>query len=306
MAATRLGFGELYSALHDKAPDAFKNGFMDRTAWPLRPFASFIVPLSDAIHNGREFEAMTILRKYCPLLAKEALPQEGVSELLDQLQEATEQLAAMMVPGSAATNRQVLEHLRDQRLLTLDPRILAYLNEQLPPLVDAGELEDEEETGKEIASIDAFLACPAVQFWGYRQYVDEESPFSTQQGIKGAEFPKVLVVADDEVGTHFQFSYDKYFGIKELSDRDEANRREGKETQVERTRRLFYVCCTRALTDLAVVLFSVDLRAAERAIRATDIFEDDQIYTIVDLHYRRLRETLAAKLYLTSVGNGRS
>ncbi len=149
--------------------------------------------------------------------------------------------------------------------------------------MDADELEDEEHTGKEIASIDAFLACPAVQFRGYRQYVDEESPFSTQQGIKGAEFPKVLVVADDEEGTHSQFSYDKYFGIKELSDRDKANRREGKETQVERTRRLFYVCCTRALTDLAVVLFSVEVPAADRAIRAMAIFEDDQIFTVADL-----------------------
>lgn len=93
----------------------------------------------------------------------------------------------------------------------------------------------------------------------------------------------MLVVADDEEGTHFQFSYDKYFGIKDLSDRDEANRREGKETHVERTRRLFYVCCTRALTDLAVVLFSADVLAAERAVGTMALFEADQIHTVADL-----------------------
>ena len=55
----------------------------------------------------------------------------------------------------------------------------------------------------------------------------------------------VLVVLDDE-GTHVKFSYEKYLGIKPLSDRDQANLQEGKETSVKRTRRLFYVCCTRA------------------------------------------------------------
>jgi DNA helicase-2/ATP-dependent DNA helicase PcrA len=126
--------------------------------------------------------------------------------------------------------------------------------------------------------MDAFLACPAPQFWGYYNYVNEESPFSTQQGIKGAEFDRVLVVLDDDEGTHVQFSYDKYLGIKPLSDRDEANRREGKETAVERTRRLFYVCCTRALKDLVVVLFTADVAAAQRQITALGLFPADAIH----------------------------
>ncbi|MET4632081.1 superfamily I DNA/RNA helicase, partial [Bradyrhizobium sp. I1.8.5] len=109
-------------------------------------------------------------------------------------------------------------------------------------------------------------------------YVNKESPFSTQQGIKGAEFDRVLVVLDDDEGTHVQFSYDKYLGIKPLSDREEANRREGKETTVDRTRRLFYVCCTRALKDLVVVLFTADVAAARRQIAALGLFPPDAIH----------------------------
>ena len=120
------------------------------------------------------------------------------------------------------------------------------------------------ELANEISAMDAFLACPASQFWGYYKYVNDDSPFSTQQGIKGAEFDRVLVVLDDDEGTHFQFSYDKYLGITPLSARDEANRREGNETTVDRTRRLFYVCCTRAMKDLVVVLFTADVVAAQR------------------------------------------
>jgi DNA helicase-2/ATP-dependent DNA helicase PcrA len=89
----------------------------------------------------------------------------------------------------------------------------------------------------------------------------------------------VLVIADDDEGTHNQFSYDKYFGIKPLSDRDHISMAAGNETQIERTRRLFYVCCTRAMTDLAVILFTADVAAAEKAVRAMNLFPKDQIFT---------------------------
>ena len=75
-----------------------------------------------------------------------------------------------------------------------------------------------------------------------------------------------------------QFSYDKYLGIKALSEREEANRREGKETTVERTRRLFYVCCTRAMKDLIVVLFTGDIAGAQRQIRSLGLFPEESIH----------------------------
>jgi DNA helicase II / ATP-dependent DNA helicase PcrA len=146
-----------------------------------------------------------------------------------------------------------------------------------------GEEEDEGETSRELISMNAFLECPVQQFWGYRDYVNEQSPFSTQQGIKGAEFAKVLVVLDDDEGTHVQFSYNKYFRIKPLSSRDEENIREGKDTSVDRTRRLLYVCCTRAFLDLAVVLFSNDVVIAERQVRAAKLFPDTAIHTLGDI-----------------------
>ena len=284
MAATRLGFSDLYSALNDKAPEAFKSGFLDATAWPLRPFVSFVMPLSDAIRKGLEFEAMTVLRNNCPRLEKDALQGRNVAQLLTELRASGKRLTEMMEPAAGFTNRDVLQLLREAQLVTLDPRLLAYLDARPPTRVPEHEEEDDgEEASREIAAMDSFLGCPASQFWGYRDYVNDQSPFSTQQGIKGAEFSRVLVVLDDDEGTHVQFSYDKYFGIKPPSARDEQNIREGKETSIERTRRLFYVCCTRALTDLVVVLFSTDVDVAERQIRATGIFPENAIHTLADL-----------------------
>lgn len=290
MAATRLGFGDLYAALNDKAPEKFKNGFLDGTAWPVRPFNRFILPLVSAIKKGNAFEAMQLLRVQSPLLARANLSEVNVAERLGELHQFTESLQQMMEPASGATNADVLRHVHKSRVIVLDPRVLSYLN--LPAHVEtedgdnadaAEEEDDDEELTKEVSAMDAFLGCQASQFWGYYKYVNDDSPFSTQQGIKGAEFERVLVVLDDDEGTHVQFSYDKYLGIKPLSDRDAENRREGKETAVERTRRLFYVCCTRALKDLMVVLFTTDVAMAQRQITALGLFPAHAIHLEGDL-----------------------
>ncbi|MET4631803.1 DNA helicase-2/ATP-dependent DNA helicase PcrA [Bradyrhizobium sp. I1.8.5] len=173
MAAKRLGFGDLYAALNDKAPDKFKNGFLDGTAWPVRPFRNFVLPLVTAGKQGNEFEVMQVLRDQSLLLDRDHLKGANVAERLGELRRFTGVLQQMMEPGSAATNADVLRHVHDSGVITLDPRVLSYLN--LPAPVDAEgananaveDEEDGEELTKEVLAMDAFLACPASQFWGY-------------------------------------------------------------------------------------------------------------------------------------------
>jgi DNA helicase II / ATP-dependent DNA helicase PcrA len=281
MAAKRLGFGDLYAALNDKAPDTFKNGFLDGTAWPVRPFNRFVLPLVEAMRRGDEFASMQILRSQSPLLDRKNLNGVDVADLLHKLRDSTESLRKMMEENSGATNADVLHHLHQSGLVVIDPRILSYLNLPVPIEVEGSpaDTDDDEDVSKEVSAMDAFLACPAFQFSSYYRYVNDASPFSTQQGVKGAEFERVLVILDDDEGTHVQFSYDKYLGIKPLSDRDEANIRENKETSVERTRRLFYVCCTRALKDLVVVLFTADVSLAKRRVLELGLFPVDAIHS---------------------------
>lgn len=276
MAAKRLGFGDLYAALNDKAPEAFKNGFLDASAWPLRPLVAFLLPLAEAVRDGRDFETMRLLRLHSPLLGKANLQGVNIAERLNELQAVSNQVGELMGPQSQATICDVLTLAKESRLVEFDPRLSAYLEDVAvtEAEVEADDNVDEGEEGlsNEISSMAAFLACPAKQLRPYQAYVNEESPFSTQQGVKGAEFERVLVVLDDEEGTHFQFSYEKFFGLKELSARDRKTLQEGGETGVERTRRLFYVCCTRARQDLVVVLFVADPAAAIAQIRKLGLF----------------------------------
>ncbi|MFW1838559.1 UvrD-helicase domain-containing protein [Acinetobacter gyllenbergii] len=285
MAAKRLGFGELFTALNSKAPTAFKDGFLDGSAWPLTPFVKFLIPIAVAHRQDQQLEVMRLIRQYSPLLEKDTLVGVNVAERLKILGELVVSIAEGIAGNSNVTIGELLKQVYATGLLILDHRLASYLDPEAPlpasPVEEVGDDNEQEDddSEKEIASMDAFLACPAKQLLPYQTYISERSPFWTQQGIKGAEFDRVLVVLDDAESTHFQFSYEKYLGLKELSDTDRRNIEAGEETTVDRTRRLFYVSCTRALKDLAVVLYTTDPRQAEAHIRTLQLFEDDAIHT---------------------------
>jgi DNA helicase II / ATP-dependent DNA helicase PcrA len=285
MAAKRLGFGQLYTALNSKAPAAFKNGFLDGSAWPLSPCVKFLIPIAVAHTEGRQLEVMRLIREYSPLLEKATLVGANVAERLKVLSELVASIAEGIAGNSVVTIGDLLKQIHTSGLLILDPRLISYLDPEAAPPAQPTEVErndddqEDDESDKEMASMDAFLACPATQLLAYQTYISERSPFWTQQGIKGAEFDRVLVVLDDAESTHFQFSYEKYLGLKAPSENDQKHIDSGEETTVDRTRRLFYVCCTRALKDLAVVLFTANPEQAEAHIRQLDLFEGDSIHT---------------------------
>lgn len=283
MAAKRLGFGDLYTALNSKAPSAFKDGFLDGTAWPIWPCVQFLMPVAIAQINDRQLEVMRLIREHSPLLSKDSVVGIDMAERLQVVGELVTFITAAATGNSETTIGSLLRRVYDAELLILDPRLISYLDPEAPapaqlePEEGIGSEEDDSEI--EQASMAAFLACPANQLLAYHDYISERSPFWTQQGIKGAEFNRVLVVLDDAEGTHNQFSYEKYLGLKAPSDTDINNLKEGKETVVDRTRRLFYVSCTRALKDLAVVLFTADPEQAKTHIRQLNLFENEAIHS---------------------------
>jgi DNA helicase-2/ATP-dependent DNA helicase PcrA len=143
-------------------------------------------------------------------------------------------------------------------------------------LTDEGAAPDE----PEYAAMTALLITPVKQMWGYQRYINDESPFATQQGIKGAQFQRVLVILDDEESEYRLFSYGKYWGIEALSDTDRENIAANEDSVLGRTRRLFYVCCSRAVRDLAVVFFVPNVVAAHAAVLAKGIFAAEDVLTL--------------------------
>jgi DNA helicase-2/ATP-dependent DNA helicase PcrA len=272
IAASRLGFPNLYSALNDKAPENLKSGVIDGTAWIVRPFIRYLLPLLQAHRGGDDFKVMTLLRQYCPRLQAERLAGHDAAAELEALKTDLVYLNDQLVVGSTVDIGAVISFAHDRELVELDERFVSVLTDYAEG--DAFGVDAPENSPRR------FMHCAAGELWGYQTYIEDQSPFATQQGIKGAEFDRVLVVVDDEESTMNSFSYGKYFGLTPLSDKDQANITEGKETVVDRTRRLFYVCCSRAIKDLAVVIFAADVAAVHAAVDAKGYFDAADIHRL--------------------------
>jgi len=225
-----------------------------------------------AAREGADFEIMSALRRDCPILAKERIGGHDVATLLAQLKTNIDTLVEMFSDGSTRTIKEVLDFVYEQNLAELDSRFIPYLTDIAA--------DDPDEEDSEYKSVLAFLGTPVIQMWGYNRYIQSLSPFATQQGIKGAEFQRVLVVLDDEESDYNLFSYSKYWGTEPLSANDRKNISEGKDSILDRTRRLFYVCCSRAMRDLAIVFFVPSIQSARQAVLAKALFPVEDIHII--------------------------
>lgn len=112
-----------------------------------------------------------------------------------------------------------------------------------------------------------------AQFQRLYYTTKETSPFSTNHGTKGAEFDNVVCFVNDN--DWYQYSLDSY-----LSESDK-----GRNQKYERTKNLFYVICSRAKYNLAVVVLS---KLSEESIKKAKIlFGEDNF-----IHYNATEEQL--------------
>jgi DNA helicase-2/ATP-dependent DNA helicase PcrA len=168
----------------------------------------------------------------------------------------------------------VLKAIADNELFTV-PDVFAPILYQTDT---AGETQDEGDDKN--PAVDAWreaLSAPFSQFHSYVEYISDRSPFGTHQGVKGLQFPRVMVILDDNEARGFMFSYDKLLGAKTPTTTDEKNIQEGKETSLERTRRLFYVTCSRAQESLAVVVYTKEAAKVASYVAGIGWFENDEI-----------------------------
>ncbi|WP_120337472.1 UvrD-helicase domain-containing protein [Cryobacterium soli] len=289
MAANRLGFPALYSAFNDKVPDKYGTSFQEGDGWLLGPITRFVLPLVGASDSGDKSEVMRILRAHCELLSQANLENRSdIAALFAQLAHAVKELSNMLSPSSGSSVRDLFKVIADNKLTSLDSRILVSLS--IPATgqaeVPEGNGADPEDAELVAGIVERYFSCAAIEVVGYGEYTARRSPYATHQGVKGAEFERVVVVLDDEEGTHNQFSYDKLLGLTALSDTDLRNVADGKESVIGRTSRLLYVCCSRARRDLAVVLYTADPASAVAELKNSGMFERDDVLALEDLEIR--------------------
>ena len=89
------------------------------------------------------------------------------------------------------------------------------------------------------------------EFQKLYEYLEGQTPFSTQHKTKGTEFDNVLVILDNGGWNNYNF------GNLFLET--------GSESVLDRTQKIFYVCCTRTKENLAVFFHNPDSQVIAKA-----------------------------------------
>jgi DNA helicase-2/ATP-dependent DNA helicase PcrA len=253
---------------------------LDGTLSGVAFFAQQVLPLVQALQSQDRFAVAQVVKDHSPIVSPDRLSLSKAS--LEEIRTAgrcVESVFSLWDNDADPALIDVLKVIADNGLFAI-PDVFA------PILYHADTPGEREAPGPADADddknplVDAWREALSVPFSHLRSYVDyisDRSAFGTHQGIKGLQFPRVMVILDDNEARGFMFSYDKLLGAKALTDTDEKNRVEGKDTSIDRTRRLFYVTCSRAQESLAVIVYTKEADKVLGYLSSIGWFEEDEI-----------------------------
>lgn len=268
MIARRLGFAELNLLFagqfaSTRAQEAFEAGEHSL----LKPLTETVFPLVQAARTGDDRAIVEVLSKQSPAFSPEG---ENAGRLLrDVIATAKTIVKKLCELWDKETIRDVLIFCRDNQLIKLGDRLTAHLNRD-PRQEDYDEEVHGADKGGWLA--DAYLSMRTSQVEVYANFISKNTAFSTQHGAKGEEYGNVIVVFDD-----WEAAWSNYSFVKLLTPSTSVEPTEG---QRERGRKLAYVCLSRAVENLRVVLFTPQPDDARAELIARRLVQESQISVI--------------------------
>lgn len=256
MAAKRLKFDGFFTPIYEI--EKFRTGILDGTLVEVSFFINIILPLIEAHKENNGIEEMKILKKYSKLMSGDT-----VLDVMKNIRYATNELYKVVEENENPLLIDIIKVINKYNLFELPTRLKSVLKED----------EDEEE----VVKLKEAFNQPISELVAYKKYITGEANFGTHQGIKGLQFPRVMVILDDKSSRGNWFSYEKLFGVKEKSTTDTKNEQENKDTSIMRTNRLFYVACTRAMNSLAVLFYTEDKKRVKKFAIDNNWFDEDEI-----------------------------
>jgi DNA helicase-2/ATP-dependent DNA helicase PcrA len=265
MIARRLGFPELHELFtgtyaSTKAQEEYEEG----SHFLLKPFVDFLCPLMTAEKFGDARSAFAMLRTNSPAFDPRGVNARKTLQVMSESARVlTQELAAMW---GKSTIRQILGYCEATDLCTIAPRLREHLDRD-PRDEEYDADAHVSEKGDWLA--DTFMDMPTTETEAFAAFVSENTPYSTQHGVKGEEYEDVLVVFDDTEAAWHQYSFGKT-----LTPGTHGQPTEGQQV---RSRKLAYVCFSRAEKNLRILLFTPDPVAAKQELVSVGLFEESQV-----------------------------
>lgn len=265
MIARRLGFEELHT-LFTGEYSSFRsqNDYDSGDHYLLKPFVSTIWPLIKKYKQQDMRSIMGILRKYSPAFNPDGVnARNSLKEMLELADSHVKELAEHWDSENIGS---ILRFVRNKKLYNLSDQLLEDLDrEPMGEKYDSN--KDSEDKGRWLT--DNFLTMKVSEIPSYIDFVNDNTPFSTQHGVKGEEYSNVVVLFDDVEAAWNLYSFSKML--------TPGTSGEGTEGQQDRSKKLAYVCFSRAEVNLRVILFTPDPQAAKNELIETNIFSKDQV-----------------------------
>lgn len=266
MAAERLGFKQLFEALDSVS--SYKQGLRNGSLSAIGVFTHILLPLHKADLENNPFEKAKIVKENA-ILYKD-MDCILTNESLNNLQNSIDDLSLCWKDRDS---------LCSELLQIIYKHNIFPISKDLQQLLESPLGEDDEDYQK-LCGLSAALEAPFSEIERYWEYINGNASFDTHQGVKGLEFDRVMVIIDEKSSHGTMFNYEKLFGIMPKSPTDLKNESEGKETTLDRTRRLLYVTCSRAIDSLAIVFYTDCIETTASALSQTGWFNENEIIAI--------------------------
>ena len=265
MIARRLGFSDLNRLFtgeyaSSRAQDAFEEG----EHFLIKPFLSTICPLINAQAKDDDRAVINILRRSSPAFATDGLNAEKSLKLMI---EASKSLVNQLVDlWNTEKIGPILRFCVEKQIIQPSERLCENLDRD-PRTESFDEEIHSLDKGDWLA--DSFFQMMPAQIGCYFEFIVNNTAYSTQHGVKGEEYSKVLVVYDDVEAAWNQYSFNKT--LTPLTAGEPSDR------QRDVTQKLAYVSFSRAMEDLRVVLFTANPEGAQAELIDKKLLEPSQI-----------------------------
>ena len=265
MIARRLGFSGLNSLFTGKySSSSSQDDYEAGEHYLLKPFSNCLVGLIAAHTDGNQREMIDILRRNSPTFDPRG---ENATKKLGEMKSMAEKivsgLAKVWEEGSVG---EILKYSHNHALFPFSDRLIDHL--QRPP---REEEYDDEVHSKDKGDwlVDEFFSMTKEEIAPYCNFISENTPYSTQHGVKGEEYENVVVVFDDVEAAWNRYSFTKLL--------TPSTSGAPTESQLERSKKLAYVCFSRAEVNLRIMLFTRDTKSAASELIEQGFFDDGQI-----------------------------
>ena len=269
MIARRMGFAglnRLFSGnlASSRAQDAFERG----EHFLLLPLTATIWPLVQAQRAGDHRQIIDILRRESPAFAVDGI--NATKSLRSMVDTSIDVVANLVERWDTALIGEILRFAADKQLIRVGERFQGHL-ERAPRAEDYDADLHGVEKGDWLA--DALFGMGTSEIVSYATFISTNTVYSTQHGVKGEEYPKVMVVYDDIEAAWNNYNFGKLLtpGVAGT----------GTDKQEARGRKLAYVSFSRALEDLRVLFFTANPEAAREELIGNHLLTARQIEIIL-------------------------